>query len=71
MKSQAEFQLALPGPLEGERSGVDAVAQPGGAWSVGKDVAQMAAAAGAGNLDAAHAHAPVLVFGNGLRVGRQ
>src|ERR1035438_6840341 len=71
MKSQVELPLALPGPFEGERSGIDAVAQAGGTRSVGKDVAQMAAAVGAGNLDAAHAQVPVLVLGNDRRVGRQ
>ena len=42
---------------EGERGGVDAVAQAGGTGAVGEDVAEVASAAGAGDLDAAHAEA--------------
>ena len=46
---------------------VDAVAQAGGLRAVGEHVAEVAAAAGAGDLDAAHAVAEVLV---GLDAGR-
>ena len=59
--------FALAG--EGERGGVDAVAQAGGAGTVGEDVAEMAAAAGAGDLDAPHAEAQVLVLLDGFGVG--
>ena len=54
--------------LEVERQRVDAVAQAGGLRAVGEDVAEVAAAAGAGDLDAAHAVADVLVGGD---VGRR
>ena len=55
--------------LEGERGGVDAVAQAGGSRAVGEDVAEVAAAAGAGHFDAAHAEAAVLVLDDGFRLG--
>src|SRR5580692_2801482 len=56
-------------PFEGERGGIDAVAQAGGAGAVREYVAQVAAAAGASHFNAAHAEGVVFVFGNGLRVG--
>jgi hypothetical protein len=59
-------------PLEGKRCGVDAIAQAGGAGTIREDVAQVAAATGASNLDAAPSQAQILVlvddfgaYGNG------
>src|SRR6185437_11089611 len=54
---------------EGERGGVDAVAQAGGARAVGEDVPEVAAAARAGHLDAAHAEAAVFVLLDGGGIG--
>jgi len=54
---------------EAERGGIDAVAQAGGARTIGEDVAKMAAAAGTGDFNAPHAVAPVLVLIDGFGAG--
>jgi len=54
---------------EGERGRVDAVAQACGPGAVREDVAEMAAAAGAGDLDAAHTVTQVLVLIDGFGAG--
>src|SRR5580700_7394975 len=48
--------------LELERQGVHAVALPGGPGAVGEDVAQVAVAAGTGDLGPPHPEGPVLVL---------
>src|ERR1035437_9141962 len=62
---------ALLCPFEGQRGGVDAIAQAGGAGAIGEDVAQVGVAAGTGDLDAAHAEARVFVLADGFGVGGQ
>ena len=57
------------GLFEGERGGVDAVAEAGGTRAVGEDVAQVAAAAGAGDFNPAHAEGVVFVLVDGFGVG--
>ena len=59
--------LAFAGEVE--RGGVDAVAQAGGTRAVGEDVAEVPATTGAGDLDAPHAVAPVLVLSDGFGAG--
>jgi len=56
---------------EGEGGGVDAVAKACGAGTVGENVAKMAAAAGAGDLNPAHTVAQVFVLFDGFGAGRQ
>jgi len=51
---------------ERQRGGVDAVTQAGGVGAVGEDMTQVAAAAGAGDLDAPHAVAQVFMLLDGL-----
>src|SRR5271156_1841755 len=45
-----------------QRSRIDAVAQSGGRWAVGKDVAEMGAAVLAGHFSANHAVTAIVVF---------
>src|ERR1700760_3559184 len=68
-------RLASRGHLEGQRGRVDAVAVPGRARAVTKDVAQVPATAAAADLGAAHEHAVVRtqldrVVGSGLEEAR-
>ena len=48
--------------VEAQGGGVDAIAHSGGVWAIGKDVAEMASAAGAGDLGSDHAVAAVCVL---------
>ena len=57
--------VGIPRPLELQRRGVDAVAEPRGLGPVLEDVAEVAVAGGAPHLGARHEEAPV-----GLRVHR-
>ena len=56
--------------FEIEGSGVDAVSLAGGGRAVVENVAEMAAALGAVNLDTVHPMTGVPPFGNGLIIGR-
>src|SRR5512134_3179758 len=55
----SRHRLTACGRLEVQRHAVDAVAQAGGGWAVGEDVAEMAAAVGAMHLRTDHAVALV------------
>src|SRR5690348_10074195 len=57
--------------VERKRRRVDAVAESRGLGSIGKDVAQMRAAAGAGGLDPPHSMRQVFVVLNRVLVSRQ
>ena len=56
----------LPFPIQRDGSRVDAVAQAGGRGAVREDVAEVAAAGGAGNLDPPHAVAHIFDLGDVL-----
>ncbi len=55
--------------LEIQRDTVDTVTQPGRPRAVGEDMAQMAVTGGAAHLNAVHAVAMIMMFGNRIRRG--
>ena len=64
------FRVLLFCVLKGDGGGIDAVAQAGWLGAVGENVAEVASAARAGDLNAAHAPAIIFVLGDGFGVFR-
>ena len=70
-EGEAPLREALLLPLEGERGGVDAIAQPRGARPVRENMPQVAAAVGAGDFHPPHSQARVFVLRDSLRLRGQ